>query len=293
VLRAGPLSDERIVQLANRRFVSFYFDLSDRGAAGDPDARKFVVAARKELGGRAVPTPRLLFMSADGKVLGSTSNYATEDQVLAAMLQVLRENPDFNKPSKMEADEANSLAQARIAIDLQQYDKARTLLRTLDSAESYYLRGRLARLSGDWDAAESLFAKVSKDTLADDLRIERAYRHWSDANFEKLVDHLREFPKESNRYSEARYYQGLALYHLGKKDEAMKLWESTIKACSQDPWIYRADWAFTTLKQDGARGFFSTSGPKDSLLGRIGYMGRANPDLKTRSKRVESSTKEK
>ena len=34
-------------------------------------------------------------MSADGKVLGSASNYATEDQVLAAMLQVLRENPDL------------------------------------------------------------------------------------------------------------------------------------------------------------------------------------------------------
>lgn len=226
-------------------------------------------------------------------MLGSASNYATEAQVLAAMLQALRENPEFNKPSKMEADEFNPLAQARIAIDLQQYDKARAILLTLDSAESFYLRGGLARVRGDWDAADGLFAKVSKNTLADDVRIERAYRNWNDANFEKLVDHLPEFRKESNRYSEARYYQGRALYHLGKKDEAMKLWESTIKACSQDPWIYRADWAYTTLKQDGARGFFSRSGPKNSLLGRIGYMGRANPDLKTRSKRVEPSTKEK
>ncbi len=83
MLRAGPLSDERIVRLANRRFVSLYFDLSNRGAAGDPDARKFVVAARKELASRAVPTPPLLFISPSGEVLGQVSNYATEEQVLA------------------------------------------------------------------------------------------------------------------------------------------------------------------------------------------------------------------
>lgn len=68
MLRAGPFSDERIVRLANRRFVPFYFDLSNRGVAGDPAARKFVVKERKRLGGRSVPTPPVLFMSPDGEV---------------------------------------------------------------------------------------------------------------------------------------------------------------------------------------------------------------------------------
>ena len=45
MLRAGPFSDERVTGLANRRFVPFFFDLSVRGAAGDPDARRFLVQA--------------------------------------------------------------------------------------------------------------------------------------------------------------------------------------------------------------------------------------------------------
>ena len=44
MLRAGPFSDERVIAFVNRRFVPFYFDLSNRGAAGDAAAREFVVA---------------------------------------------------------------------------------------------------------------------------------------------------------------------------------------------------------------------------------------------------------
>ena len=84
MLRAGPLSSEDVVRLANRRFVPFYFDLAIEGAAGDADARKFVVAARKDLGGGGVPTPPVLFMNAKGEVLGEVGNYATEAQVLDA-----------------------------------------------------------------------------------------------------------------------------------------------------------------------------------------------------------------
>ena len=71
MLRAGPFSDERVVRLINRRFIPFYFDLSDRGFAGDPAARKFVVAARREMGGASVSTPQVLFMTPTGKVVGS------------------------------------------------------------------------------------------------------------------------------------------------------------------------------------------------------------------------------
>ena len=56
------------------------------------------------------------------------------------------------------------------------------------------------------------------------------------------------------------------------------MWKETIQGCSQDPWIYRADWAYTEVK-DGNRKAFSAQGPKTSVLDRIGYMGRQNPDL--------------
>ena len=67
---------------------------------------------------------------------------------------------------------------------------------------------------------------------------------------------------------------------LQEKEEALKTWESTIKACAQDAWIYRADWAYTGLKQGKKRGGFSSGGKRSSCLNRIGYMGRKNPDLK-------------
>jgi len=54
-----------------------------------------------------------------------------------------------------------------------------------------------------------------------------------------------------------------------------------IKGCPQDPWIYRADWAYCALKRKGGA-MFSSSGPRTSLLNRIGYMGRKNPDLASR-----------
>ncbi len=34
-----------------------------------------------------------------------------------------------------------------------------------------------------------------------------------------------------------------------------------------------------TKKGGGGRGGFSSAGPRDSLLNRIGYMGNKNPDL--------------
>jgi len=103
---------------------------------------------------------------------------------------------------------------------------------------------------------------------------------WNQEEFEDLRDHLQDFPKDNSRYTEARYYQGLALYHLGEKKQALALWKETIRSNKQDPWIYRADWAYTNVKQ-GRRGgwVISGNGEVPSPLGRIGYMGGRNPDL--------------
>lgn len=151
MLRAGPFSDERVVALANRRFVPFYFDLSDAGAAGDAEARKFVVAKRAELGGRGVPTPPVLFMTPEGEVLGEVSNYATEDQVCAAMCEVLRAHPEWNAPTEAEGAEGPPPARARIALDLLDLPAARALLAGVAGAETELLRARVARLEGKWD----------------------------------------------------------------------------------------------------------------------------------------------
>lgn len=278
MLRAGPFSDERIIGLANRRFVPFYFDLNPNGAAGDADARKFVVAARKELGGEGVPTPPVLLMDADGKVLGECDNYAKADKVLAVMQKVLKEHPEFAKESGAESKLAG-VERAQLLADLQELDGAAKALDGVAGAKAAYLRGRIARMRKDWDAMESALNAVDDKDLADDARMERAYKFWHAKEFEGLRDHLKDFPKESNRHTEARYLEGLALYKLDEKDAALEVWSSMIKACAQDPWIYRADWAYCNVK-DGSGSMFSSDAKGSSLLGRIGYMGGRNPDLK-------------
>jgi tetratricopeptide (TPR) repeat protein len=270
------------VKLANRRFVAFYFDLSNRGFAGDPDAREFVVKKRKELGGRGVPTPPVLFMTPDGEVVGEVSNYASEKEVLAEMLDVLKDYPEYDKATEAEKNEKSPVARARILFELQELDIARKTLAREHGSEAQYLLGRIARFQHRFKSMDEHLAMVKDKDLEDDVRMEKAYRFWKGGEFEKLRDHLADFPRSSNRYTEARYYEGLAQFHLGRKDDALQTWKSTITSCSQDPWVYRADWAYTGLKQVGGRRMFSSGGAKTSLLNRIGYMGRRNPDLKSR-----------
>jgi len=268
------------MRLANRRFISVFFDLDNSGAAGDPDARKFVVAARKELGGKSVSPPPVLFMNVKGEVLGEVSNFATADEVLAAMLAVLKKHPEYNEQSADEKNAKSVIERAQIAIDLQQLQQAKEILAKEDSSQVHYLLGRLARFQEDWKGMEDQFVKVGEKEFQDDLTMERAYPLWYQQEFAKLRDHLKDFPKASKRYTEARYFEGLAWYHLGEKPKALAIWKDTIKACAQDPWIYRADWAYT--ESVGQRSLsFSTADQRASLLNRIGYLAplMGNPDL--------------
>jgi tetratricopeptide (TPR) repeat protein len=258
-----------------------YFDLSVRGFAGDADARAFVVKVKPVLGNRGVPTPPVLFMAADGSLLAEVSNYASVAQVLKTMRDVLAKHAPYAEWTAAEKATAG-LARASVHIDLLEDTQADAVLTKLKSEQAYYLRGRLARWRGDWEAMAEAFSKVKEKALLDDVRMERAHRHWQDGAYEKLAVALAGFPETSNRLSEARYYEGLAHYHAGRKARALKIWAATIRACAQDPWVYRADWAYCQLNRKRKRGVFSSAGPRVSLLNRIGYMGGSNPDLKAR-----------
>lgn len=126
---------------------------------------------------------------------------------------------------------------------------------------------------------EVAFEGIKDETLATDVNVERAYRAWFAKDYAALGTALKDVPKESSRYTEARYFLGLARYHLDKPEEALEIWKAAITACAQDPWIYRADWAYTNVKQGKGPRMFTTTGPKTSLLKRHGYMVNKNPDL--------------
>lgn len=279
MLRAGPFSDERVRRLANRRFVTFYFDLADGSAAGDPDARKFVVKLKKEMGGNGVAPPNVLIATPEGKLAGEAGNFASSDTVYDAMKKALKDHPEFNEASDAEKAAATPFEKAQIAFDLGKRKSAAEALSEPGSEDEWLFLAHIQRWRGKWTEMEAALAHVTRDDLVDDARMERAWRHWIEAKYEELRATLADFPAESNRATEARYFAALALHHLGEKKEAMAAWKALAKTPAEDPWVYRADWAYMTVKQSGKTSF-SSGDANRSPLGRIGYMGRDNPDLK-------------
>ena len=290
MLRAGPFSDERVVRLINRRFVPLYFDIAPGGAAADANARAFVLKVKPELGGQAVATPPVLLITPNGELLSEIDNYASEADMLAGLRDVLAKAPEWNLPSAGEktlAGAGSEIERANLRFDLGDDDGARKILEDESSAEAAVLLAHVCRLAKDWKALEQALSRVeaarargSGAEFDDDVRVERAWLHHHERDFAAAAKEVAKIARKSDRYSESRYLTGLAQWHQGKKDDALATWNSAIDHCSQDPWVYRADWAYTQGKDaNSGRTSFSTGGKRTSPLGRIGYMGRRNPDL--------------
>lgn len=257
--------------------MPFYFDLSDEGAAGDPDARKFVTRVRKDLAGNSVAPPRLFAMTPDGEVVGSADNDSSAEEVLKMMLEALEEKPEFAAPAEGEAG-LTGLDAARLRFELGDLKGALGEAKAIEGPEARLFAAKVLRHRRAWADAAAELDRVTEERFADDVRMERAHGLWHGEKFEELRELLKDFPEKSARYTEARYYEGLACYHLGKKKTAAKIWKATIESREEDRWIYRADWAWADVKQ-GTRMAFSSADEDRTPLGRIGYMGRRNPDL--------------
>jgi hypothetical protein len=281
VLRAGPFSDERVVRLINRRFVPLAFDLQPIAPLADRDARVFVGKARKDLLSGSVHTPPVMIVTPGGKVLAEIDNYSTEEQMLAALRDVLSKHPEWNRVSEEEqrvTSGGSRIEQAIFLFDTGREAGACQVLAKDPGEEAALLLAHFARLTKDWDAMETALVRVTNEKLRNAVLVERAWRLFARKEFAAIERSLATVPKVSDRYSEARYLLGLALFHQGRTEDAIAAWKATIAACPQDRWIYRADWAVTQLL-DGDRRDFSTIDARSSPLGRIGYMGRRNPDL--------------
>lgn len=265
-------------RLLNRRFVPFYFDMFP-GFAADADARAAIGKQRPELLKGQIGVNPIFLLTPDGAIVDELSaREATHEGLVAKLLAVLRAHPEQAKPSAAEEAIADPVERAEVLIDLFRDDEAESLLANVDSPRAHYLRGRLAAWRSDYEAMRVQFGKLAGNAeFADDVRVESAWALWAARDFEALAKHLAEFPKGSRRYTEARYLEGLAHFHAGRKKEARALWRTTIKESAQDPWIYRMDWAWAdTAASFGAR----------SPLGRIGYMGAyRNPEVFLRETR--------
>lgn len=286
MFRAGLLGDEAIRRLVNRRFVPLYFDLDDGGAAADSAARAFVIAARPALGEGSVATPNALVMTAEGAVVAELDPYQTPEAFLAQLEAALRARPEFAQPSAAERALVDPLQRAALALDLGELVEAQRLLASLEGAQARYLAGHVARLRGDFEGMEREFARIEglaeSSVPREDLLVERAQAAWRVGDFARVTALTAAFPETSARVTEALYLRGLAAFHGGAREAALALWRTNIEGHAQDAWVYRSDWAYTELQ--GGSGFvqLAVPGATKSLLGRIGYMGRPNPDLTPR-----------
>ncbi len=288
MLRAGPFSDERVIRRINRRFVPHYFDLSPAGAAKDADARRMVLAAKPELGRQSVTTPPVLLLTPQGELLAEVSNYASETDLLASLDDVLAAHGDWDVATAEEElvlEGGAPLARAELLFDLGRLDDARKALEKAPGSAEALLSTRLSRLQGDLAAAIAAVARVTDAAFADAARVERAWLALRQRDFKTARTEAAAVAASSASSDEAAYVEGLASFHDGKVEAAQKRWKVLVtKAKTRDRWICRADWAYTQSLQPKGAGTqpgtsFSTGGARQSLLDRIGYMGRENPDL--------------
>jgi tetratricopeptide (TPR) repeat protein len=264
------------MNLINRRFVAFYYDVAPPGRnAGDAWAHDEKAAKavgpmwddrerpRRAGGGQSVEGkvkadsyPAAVFLTAKGEKLDTTLwGIVPPERMLAELKRVIAAHPDQFVPSAEEKavlaaaeadpnDAAAALAAVRLHFELADFAPCRTAAAAAlektgatpaQRAEILYLAARSALCLRDSEAAAKdleaalPLAKEAALALVDDLRVAQGHvemqkREYAAALalFRAVID---EAPK-SDRAGEARYYSGLALWRLGKKDEAKDVWRA-------------------------------------------------------------------
>lgn len=223
-MRAGAFSDERVIALLNRRFVPYYFNRSGMGEGGNAAASRFATGRTKN------PYAYFAAFAPDGTYLGESELYATKDDVLAWLVKLLRDHPEFDARTPGE-ERAEGLAAARVLEETGRFAEARERYAAIGAPLD---EARLARYAADWDAHEKALARI--DAL-DQVAAERglrlaAERKWADARalLEKAV---RAHP-ESARRAEMRFALGVACWFTDDRDWAKFHWMWVVENLPDD-----------------------------------------------------------
>lgn len=307
-----------MIRLINCRFVAFAFDLSpirienqdqSIGAMCDLDARSFALAADPEVEGTSVPTPPVLVVTGAGEVVRKISNYADEEQFLHELLEVLDEHPEWNDDRDLIAlaaaadsrplDVAAQLALSSARMDAGQSDRAiRDLGRLLlkcedDRGRELILRALVhaARVTKNLLLFDSATKRLGAMKLPPDpdLELELAHVLLLRKEFERALKSAQSARSSASpdRRAEADYLVAAAQWGLGRSDDSKQTLRELIANGPEGPWVYRADWGLTSIEQPTKRSW-STTDPK-TQLGRVGYMGRINPDFALQRPRASSA----
>lgn len=222
-MRAGAFCDKRVIELLNRRFVSYYFNRSGKGEGGNAAASKFTTGKTKN------PYAYYAAFKADGTYLGETPLYGDKDEVFAFLRQLLADHPDYAHATEAEkriraaAAEA-PLPAARLEEELGNWEKADALYTGVDAPGAHRGRARIARYRKDWQAHAALEGRLPAPA---DVAMERAYRLLAAKDYAEAQSVLRaalRAPETGPRTAEMHFYCGVACWFLGQRDWAKFHW---------------------------------------------------------------------
>lgn len=238
-MRAGAFSEKRVIDLLNRRFISFYFNRSGLGEGDDKAARAFTTGKTKN------PYAYFACFKADGTYLGETPLYGDKDQVFDFLMRMLAEHPEYGKPTTGEKEvlarsdakgesPAARLASARLLEELGRYDEATKLYAAVPGKESTRALLRIARYQKDWKrhaeilvSAKQGLGKSDQLALAADFACEKGYALLAKGDHKAARELLQKATKThltSPRLAELHFSAGRACWFLDDRDWAKLHW---------------------------------------------------------------------
>jgi tetratricopeptide (TPR) repeat protein len=225
-MRAGAFAEKRVIDLLNRRFVTFYFNTGGPGLGLDPDAAAFVKGKVKN---------KWAFLAAftpEGKYLDESQIYSDKDKTFTWLRDLLKAHPKHaeSTPAEQKILESGNEEAARLFEALGDYPSARKLY---EGQKNVAALARLARYDRNWDELEKLLPSLK----GDDASAERGYallarKKYADAR-EALETAIKEH-STSKRMAELRFSAGVACWFLDDKARAHFQWVWVVRNLPED-----------------------------------------------------------
>jgi len=277
--RAMSFVDSRVVDLLNRRFVPYYYDMDSLGELYDDEATKLAMQLYPDLRYlSSMPTPPLLFMTPEKKFLGYASNFLSGQELLEKLVQILDENPYYGQLSQAEKNQEDPIKKARTFLELRRLDDALETLEGQESSEAWFLRACIAREQQEWLEMKTAITRITDADLLDAITVENLLRHWNSKNLEAIKVKAAEVKPQNPRYQEAMYYLGLAHFHSGDSNRALEIWENAIQTNPKSAWACRLDLTRGLVKLN-PNVYLSSRDKIPSLLGREYLCPNGSADL--------------
>lgn len=240
------MAERRIIDLINRRYVSYFCNASVSSAGGDAKALAWVKEHKGKSAYFSVYTP-------DGEQLyaGGAPEMTLQDY-FDLLSRLLREHPEYNGRTAAESavlDAANAdkesadaqLAAGRLSEEIGDYPAARQYYdraalpdgAAAVAAQAHLGLARIARFTGDWKAhAESIEGVERLNTgdaigLACFTQMERGYALLHAERYEDaraLLEAALDAHPAADNIGELHFYAGLAHYFLKQTDWANYHW---------------------------------------------------------------------